>query len=39
MTDLQRFGLFLIAFACTVVGSGVVIGLIGSRATRRRRSP
>jgi hypothetical protein len=37
MTDLQRFGLFVIGFAGAVVGGGVLVGLIGARLTRRRR--
>lgn len=35
MTDLARFGLALIGFAVTVVGAGVILGLIGKAVTKR----
>jgi hypothetical protein len=35
VTDLQRLGLGLIGFAVTVVTTGVLVGFIGARVTRR----
>jgi hypothetical protein len=36
MSDLQRLGLSLIGVVITVAASGVLIGSIGARLTRRR---
>ena len=37
MTDLQLLGLGLIGFAVTVVVTGVLLGAVAARLTRRRR--
>lgn len=37
MTDLQLLGLGLIGFAVSVIVAGILLGVVGSRATGRRR--
>ena len=36
MTDLVRFGMFVVGFPVVVFASGIVLGLIGRTVTRRR---
>ena len=36
MTDLERLGLGLVAFAVAVVASGVLLGLVGVWINKRR---